>query len=364
MVEIWLLPPGLLLAAFLLAAAVATVLTPLVIAGGPVDRPRARGAHHRPTPTSGGLSVMAATGLSLGALLLLFRLHAVADPRHPGLWLFVFASLMGLSGAIDDVLDLPAAGRFLYQIALSLGFASLFPVTHLTFGTGLELNLPLPAGIAGTLIWLVLGVNAVNFMDGANGLAIGAQIIALLAFAFLIVCLGPASTSGLMLGGVLIVLVAAAGGFCGLLPYNLWLNRVFQGDAGSLFGGALVTGATVILKTHGIGSAWLGGFVLAPLLVDVVLTLALRLRRGENLLKSHKDHLYQQWLMKKNPSHLKLSLIVWSLCALSSLAGVAARLVDHHYGLDVRFAAFAGVIGLYSVGWVWLRKRLSRLPAR
>ncbi|MFT4089887.1 MAG: glycosyl transferase family 4 family protein [Asticcacaulis sp.] len=364
MVEIWLLSPSCLLVAFFVAAGLAMALTPLIIKGGPIDMPRARGSHPNPTPTSGGLSVMAAIGLTLTGLLLLVRPFPVSDPLHSGLYLLAFASLMGLSGAVDDVMDLPARARLLFQAVVCICFACLFPVTNLTFGDGLTLELPTIAGVAGTTAWLILGINAINFMDGSNGLAIGTQIIALLAFAFLIVFLGPTSASGMMLGGVLLILVAAAGGFFGLLPFNLPLGRVFQGDAGSLFGGALITGTTVILKNHEIGSVWLGGFLLAPLLVDVVLTLILRLRQGKDLFTPHKDHLYQQWLMKMDPSHLRLSLIVWILCGFSSLVGVSARLIDHHNGSDIRFALLVCVITLYSLGWLLVRRHLSRLPDR
>lgn len=364
MVEIWLLPPSLLLAAFFISAVMAACLTPLIIKGGPIDVPRERGAHHNPTPTSAGLAVMAATGLTLAGLLLVFRPYPVSDPVYSGLFLLGFAALMGMSGAVDDVLDLPAKGRLLFQVMVCLGFACLFPVSDLTFGGGVIVHLPPLIGIMGTTAWLILGINAINFMDGSNGLAIGTQIIAILAFAFLIILLAPSSVSGLMLGGVLLVLVASAGGYAGLLPFNLPLGRVFQGDAGSLFGGALITGTTVILKNHDIGSVWLGGFILAPLLVDVVLTLILRLRQKKDLFKPHKDHLYQQWLMKKDPSHLRLSLIVWALCGASSLVGVSARLIDHYNGSDIRFALLVCVLILYSAGWLLIRRHLSRLPDR
>jgi len=362
MVETWLLSPSCLLAAFFVSALLTVALMPLILRGGPVDLPRERGSHSNPTPTSGGLAVMAATGLALSLLLWLIPPHPIRDPAHSGLFLLGFSALMGLSGAVDDVLDLPAKARLLFQTVVCIGFAWLFPVTSLTFGAGLTLVLPLWMGVVGTMIWLVLGINAINFMDGANGLAIGTQIIALLAFAFLIILLGPTSVRGLMLGGVLLVVIASAGGFCGLLPFNLPLGKVFQGDAGSLFGGALVTGTTVILKNHEIGSVWLGGFLLAPFLVDVVLTLILRLRQGKDIFRPHKDHLYQQWLMKKNPSHLHLALIVWGLCGFSSLAGIAARLLDHNNGSDIRFATLVGIIALYSLGWLMARNRLSRLP--
>lgn len=360
-----MLPPVVLLMAFALSAAAAVLLTQLAILGGPVDVPRARGSHHNPTPTSGGLAVMAATGIGLGLILWWLKLRApvVMDPANSALCLFGFAALMGVSGAIDDVLDLPAKGRLLFQVLVCLGFAFLFPVTDLSFGSGLVLELPMAVSVVGSALWLVLGINAINFMDGANGLAIGTQAICMLAFALLIVLIGPSSPSGMALTAVLLLCVCSAGAFVGLLPFNMPLGKLFQGDAGALFGGALVTGATLILKTHEIGSAWLGGFLLAPFLVDVVMTLILRTRQRKNLFQAHKDHLYQQWLIKIDPSHFKLSMIIWGLCAVSSAVGVSAKLVDHFYQTDIRFYALVGVFALYTTGWAWLRQRLSAKPA-
>ncbi|ESQ80127.1 glycosyltransferase family 4 protein [Asticcacaulis sp. YBE204] len=358
MIEVWIVPPLILFAAFVLSALLAAGFTQLAIRGGPVDIPRDRGAHKAPTPTSGGLAVMAAAGLSLG-LLIWLCVPGKSDSVHSGALLFIFASLAGLSGAIDDFMDLPAKARLLFQILLCLGFAWLFPARELVFGPGLALVLPLPVGVIGSALWLVVGLNAINFMDGANGLAIGTQIVCLLIFAGFIVVLGPQTYSGLLMSGVLLVCVTAAGAFTGLLPFNLPLGRVFQGDAGSLFGGALVTGSVLVLNTHEIASVWLGGFLLAPFLVDVILTLIWRAQRKKDLFTAHKDHLYQQWLIHRDPSHFRLALRVWALCALSSAIGVGARILDEALHTDLRFTALCLVIALYTAGWFWVRKRLS-----
>ncbi|MFT3995850.1 MAG: glycosyl transferase family 4 family protein [Asticcacaulis sp.] len=351
----WILSPLTCVAAFFVAAALSALLTQLAILGGPVDQPRERGAHKAPTPTSGGLAVMAAAGLSLGLCAALLA----PGPLKSGLWLFAFAALVGLSGAVDDIFDLPAKARLLFQIALCVAFASLYPVHVLNFGPGMVVHLPLPVAIAGSAAWLVLGLNAINFMDGSNGLAIGTQILCLLAYAAFVLGFGPHVASGPVLGGLLLVCLASAGAFSGLLPFNLPLNRVFQGDAGSLFGGALVTGGALTLRDHGIASVWLGGFLLAPLLVDVILTLILRARQKQNLLQAHKDHLYQQWLIHKNPSHARMAMTVWGLSALSCAFGVGARFLGNAIGMDLRFAALCLVIAAYCAGWYRLRARLT-----
>ncbi|MGN6423881.1 MAG: glycosyltransferase family 4 protein [Asticcacaulis sp.] len=363
---IWLLPPTALAVGFALALAASLALAWLAAASGPVDRPRTRGAHLHPTPTSGGLAIMAATALALGGALALFG-DAVPGGWRDGLIVLLFAAIVGLGGAADDLLDMPAKWRLGFQIVASLVFAGIYHVDTLDFGPGLILTLPSWLSIPGSALWLVLGMNAINFMDGANGLAVGSQFISLSVLAVLIVLMAPLSVAGAWLGAPLMVAVCAAGAHLGFLPWNLpplhpSRAAVFQGDAGSLFGGALITGLTLMTRNYGVGSVWIGGFVLAPILVDVVLTLFVRARARRNLMRPHKEHLYQLWLQKRDPSHLRLAWRVWLLTLVSSGVGLAARLIDITYRTDLRFIALVGVIFFYSLGWFRLRARLVGAP--
>ncbi|MCR6660332.1 MAG: glycosyl transferase family 4 family protein [Asticcacaulis sp.] len=362
----WLIPPGLLLGALAASAFVSALLSILVVKGGPVDIPRERGAHSDPTPTSGGLAIMAASALVI-SLVISFYGHAIPGSWRDGLILFGFASLMGICGAVDDVADLPASWRLAFQIGLSLIFAYFYRVTALDFGPGVIVQVPPFVGLLGSAAWLILTLNTINFMDGSNGLAIGAQTIAMLVFAGLILLMAPLSLFGAYLGVVLLICVCVAGAHLGFAPFNLppgkpQKAKAFQGDAGSMFAGALIGGATLVVKAYGVGSVWFGGFLLAPLLVDVVLTLIVRARKGQNVLKPHKEHLYQIWLQRRDGSHWRLALRVWALCLFSSLVGVGARLVDRIYHTDIRFFALVALITAYTVGWLVLRKQLLMRP--
>jgi UDP-N-acetylmuramyl pentapeptide phosphotransferase/UDP-N-acetylglucosamine-1-phosphate transferase len=362
----WLIPPGLLLGALAASAFVSALLSILVMKGGPVDLPRERGAHSDPTPTSGGLAIMAASALVIG-LTITFYGHAIPGSWRDGLILFGFASLMGLCGAVDDVADLPASWRLAFQIGLCLVFAYFYRVTALDFGPGVIVQVPPVIGLLGSAAWLILTLNTINFMDGSNGLAIGAQTIAMLVFAGLILLMAPLSLFGAYLGVVLLICVCVAGAHIGFAPFNLppgkpQKAKAFQGDAGSMFAGALIGGATLVVKAYGVGSVWFGGFLLAPLLVDVVLTLIVRTRKGQNVLKPHKEHLYQIWLQHRDGSHWRLALRVWALCLFSSLVGVGARLIDRIYRTDIRFLVLVALIAAYTVGWLVLRKQLLMRP--
>ncbi len=364
--QVWLISPGLLFAGLAGAAVVAMLLSMLVTGGGPVDQPRQRGMHCQPTPTSGGLAVMAATALATGLILWLSPGHIPGSGKD-GLALFGFAVLMGLTGASDDILGLPAKLRLGIQIALCAAFGYMYRVDTLSFGFGSIVDLWWPIGVLGSAAWLVLCINAINFMDGSNGLALGAQTISLLVITLLAVLMAPSSLTGAFVGIPALVCICAAGAHLGFLPFNLPPRhpskaKAFQGDAGAFFAGALIGGACLQLKAYNVGSVWFGGFLLAPLLVDVVLTLTLRARMRKNLLRAHKEHLYQLWLQRRDPSHLNLALRVWGLCLASSIVGLIARFLGIQTGVDVRFPALVLIVAVYGFGWFAIRRQLFGRP--
>ncbi|OYW79164.1 MAG: hypothetical protein B7Z26_08515 [Asticcacaulis sp. 32-58-5] len=358
MIKFWIIPPLILIAALVISALTSAALTQLAIRGGPVDRPRARGSHRTPTATSGGMAIMAATALGIGLLSLLLHSQLPRDGGH-GFALLIYAVLLGLSGALDDIFALNAKFKLIFQIVLSLGFAAAYPIVQIDFGFGASISLWPWLGMIGTALWLVLGLNTINFMDGSNGLAIGSQSIALGLMVIMIIVLGPLSSKSFDAAGLLLICACALGAHLGFLPFNLPLGKVFQGDAGSLFGGALITGGVLLMVHAGVTSLWLGGYVLAPLLVDVLLTLALRAKSGARLFEAHKDHLYQQWLIHKDPSHLNMALRVWALCAFSGAVGLLMRYIHIETGVNLRFVALVALFWLLAAGWLWLRYKIS-----
>ena len=355
----WIVPPLALIGIFVLAAIAAAVLAPLAIGGGPIDTPRARGSHADPTPTSGGLVIMAATALAIGVSLGLWGRDIPGSSRD-GLALFGFAAVLGVSGGIDDMFDMPPRLRLMFQAIICFVFAYFYRVTTLDFGFGLNVHVWAPIGLLGSALWLLVGINAVNFMDGSNGLAVGVQGLSLLVMAGLMIVAAGESPLGAYLGLVVVICIAAAGAHAGFLPFNLPLGKVFQGDAGSLFGGGLVTGAALVLKAYGVASVWFAGFILAPLLVDVVLTLSVRLSERKDVFRAHKEHLYQLWLQHRDPDHGRLALLVWGLCAVCAVIGLAAHVVDALWRIDLRFPLLLLVVlGLCAL-WLRTRRRLLR----
>ncbi len=317
---------------------------------GPVDRPRARGMHAAPTPTAGGLALLGGTAAALVAGLHAMRASGGVDLAFTGAVAVALAH--GLLGAVDDVLDLGAKGKLMVQLVLALAFAVLVHPARIPLSATFGLELPWPVAVGGVALWMIVTVNAVNFMDGSNGLIAGALAIVLGG-------LGLRALNGAD-ATLPVVLLGAAGACAGFLPWNYPTARLFQGDAGALFLGALAAAIAVVAAGPGRMAGALNLFTapiaLTPLLTDVLLTLLGRARRKERLFDAHKQHLYQRWLAAHAGDHAALARRVWLIVGAYTAAAISVARGDP---LSAALVFGVGVAGAVA-GWLWLDRRLTR----
>ncbi|HTR17917.1 MAG TPA: MraY family glycosyltransferase [Acetobacteraceae bacterium] len=265
----------------LLSAATVAMMTRL----GALDRPNARSSHTRPTPKGGGVGVVLA--VLAGAALL-------PATGLPGFWtapgfaaLLLAATGLAVLSQMDDTHNWPFSVKLAGQVtAAAVVMLGGLMVTELRLpGIGAaELGW---GAVPFTLLWLVFVTNAVNFIDGLNGLAAGVALIAGLALAALAPEAGawPVRALGLLL----------AAGLAGFLPFNFPRARIFMGDVGSQFCG-FVLGALAVAcgRQEGAGLSFLlVPMLLAGVLFDVAFTLVRRAIAGERLTEAHRGHLYQ-----------------------------------------------------------------------
>ena len=326
-----------------LALMVSAVVSGLVVWAGPVDRPRARGAHASPTATAGGLGIMAGTAAGLIAWA---ALRGGSGQIAASLG---FSVLLGLFGALDDLYDIGAKWKLLVQLLISLGFAVFAArIEALPLAGGVALPLGPVVGLIGTMLWLLVATNAVNFMDGVNGLAAGSLALALAAFA------AAAFGEGATELGVAALAAAVAG--LGFLPWNFPKARLFQGDAGALFMSFLLASLAVFgASKRGSGPVFMlfAPLALLPLLTDVLLTLLRRARGGRRLLDAHKEHLYQRWFAAHARSHIGASLCMWALIAVCSLAAFALNRASP----ALQTGGFLAAVILMAMGWSFASRR-------
>jgi UDP-GlcNAc:undecaprenyl-phosphate GlcNAc-1-phosphate transferase len=271
--------------AFLVATAVAAVLTPL--AGrlaqrvGAISYPSARGLARKPTPELGGLAILA--GVLVAAAIWLPSTITLEKGARTGslpagivhIWVVLAgAGLIALIGAIDDAIDLKPIFKLLGQIAAAIvavhGGAVIPDVTIPFIG---PLQFPAEGG-ALTVIWLVALMNIVNFSDGVDGLAAGVCTIDGVAFAVIAFLLQGGTSSAAVLAAI------TAGASLGFLFHNFYPAKIFMGDTGSNLLGYLLGVAAVIgsIKTNAVVSLVVPLLVLTVPFLDTSFVVAKRLK--------------------------------------------------------------------------------------
>jgi UDP-N-acetylmuramyl pentapeptide phosphotransferase/UDP-N-acetylglucosamine-1-phosphate transferase len=318
------------------ASLISLIVCRAQMSAGPVDRPDAeRKTHAAPTPTSGGVGI--GVGYAMGLLALAQFGQAVALEREVSAlaWLasaFAFSFLV--IGFADDARPLGPRTKFLMFTLLSLaGAITMGVVDALPLGGGAELRIGLSIGLFGTALWIFTLVNCVNFMDGANGLALGSVGIGLFALAAIAVDRDLASAAAMSF--------CCAGALIGFLVWNFPFGRIFAGDSGALFTGAVAALASLILISRSDVSPFVPPLLFMPLLADVLLTLAWRLRHRRKLLVGHQEHLYQV-AIRAGWSHVRVSLVYW---AAMLVCGVIGFFVSRKAGPEpwIALATLAGL---------------------
>jgi UDP-N-acetylmuramyl pentapeptide phosphotransferase/UDP-N-acetylglucosamine-1-phosphate transferase len=311
-----------LIALTLLAGLISAAVSPVMIAAGVPDAPDgARKAHHQVTPTSGGLAIAVGFATAIAALAMWpgARWEDMLSVEMVGrLALAIVLALAAfLVGLADDINPLGARIKFGLIAVFSL-CAGLFLARAevLPFFAGAILPVGPIAAVLGSALWMFTIVNATNFMDGANGLAMGSMAVGLAGLAVIASVNGAPDATILALAGM--------GAAVGFLVWNFPRGLIFAGDAGALFIGMLAGGAALVTIETGGVSPFVLPILFFPILADVLLTLAWRLKRGRPLLASHRDHLFQIGL-RAQLGHVRVSLIYWALTALCT---VIAVLVD------------------------------------
>ena len=266
-------------------ALLSAVAVRAMIAWPILDHPNGRSAHVRPTPRGGGVGAVLAFVVGMLVLYQVANSARIAERQFVGVILAAIA-IAGVALAAD-VRSLSARLRFGAQLAAAL--VAVF--------SGLTLSRlaipyvgPVELGFAGTLItvfWILGCTNAVNFMDGLDGLVGGVLLLA---------CAALTAISALQGGGfVYAAALFLTAGFAGFLPFNLHPARIFMGDVGSQFAGFML--AVLAVAASRFDPTQLS-FLIVPLLIfgllfDAGFTLARRAAMGDRVGAPHRTHLYQ-----------------------------------------------------------------------
>jgi UDP-GlcNAc:undecaprenyl-phosphate/decaprenyl-phosphate GlcNAc-1-phosphate transferase len=294
---------------------------------GFVAEPDERRVHSRVTPYGGGVAMFAAFLIAMMVASQLPGLQGVFQGSSEPLGLVLAAAVIFAVGLIDDFRDMSAPAKMAGQV-LAATVLVFFGLTMFQFKIPTVGFLVLSPAVLPllTALWVIVITNAVNLIDGLDGLAAGIVAIAsgaLAVYSLRLVDLGVLPSDNL---GPLIAVVAF--GVCvGFLPHNFHPARAFMGDAGALFVGLLMAAATMVIGGRTPDVSGQTYFFFAPLFIPVVILgvpiadMAFAfIRRTANRTGFHtpdKDHVHHR-LLRLGHGHRRTVLILWAWTAVLS----------------------------------------------
>ncbi len=312
----------LFVAACLLTLLLTPIVRALAVSSGALDQPGPRRIHREPVPTLGGLAMAAAVlGVAWAACLLPGPVASLGLRPLLGLTL---ASLPVLAlGMIDDLRHLAPPVKLAAQAAAALIlvlFGYGIPVLSNPFGGPIHsgpLNAPL------TVAWVLLVANAINLIDGLDGLAAGTVFIASMTLWWV----------GRSHGDLYVMFLAAvlAGSTLGFLRHNFPPARIFMGDTGSQFLGLVLAAASLIENRKGTVTITL----LFPLvamgvpILDSALAFARRLVNRQPVFRGDAEHIHHR-LLRIGLSPRRALLVLWYLCAYLGVMAVVVEALPHN----------------------------------
>ena len=302
----------LYIAAFACAFAITLVTTPfakwLSVKCGAIDYPKDRGVHKKPMPRMGGVAIV--LGFTITVLMVNYFDKSMDSRQFAGF--LVGALLIAGLGVVDDMKNLPAKLKFCVQIlaALIVIFSGtriqvvLWPVTAYLQ----KFSIPI------TLVWIVGVTNAVNLIDGLDGLAVGVSSIAAITM------LAVALLTGNM--PIAITMAALAGACIGFMPYNLNPAKIFMGDTGSTFLGYILATYSIqgLFKYYAIVSFAVPFLVLGLPIFDTAFAIVRRVARGQSPMTPDRGHIHHRMM----DMGLNQKQTVAALYVVSSLLGLSA----------------------------------------
>ena len=349
-------PSGLPLREYLLVGLTTAVLTflltglvrMLAIRTGAVAMPRERDVHRAPIPRLGGVAMY---GGILGGVLLSHQLPVLRRSfEFSGDVMGVLAAggLIMLIGALDDRFELDSLTKFAGQVTAA-GVLVLFGVQWFVFwvpwngsagSVGSVLILGQDQAVLVTVALAVVLMNAMNFVDGLDGLAAGIGLIAAVAIGAFTLQLLHRSGGSVSVYPPTLIAALIAGACLGFLPHNFQPARIFMGDSGAMLIGLMLAAASTSASGRVDPASYGATDVLAlfsPLLVvaavlfvpllDLLMAVVRRTRAGRSPFAADKLHLHHR-LLQIGHSHRRAVLLIYLWASLLAFGAVALTVFD------------------------------------
>ena len=252
-----------------------------------IDKPNERKIHHGPIARLGGIAIWSSSMLSF--LLLVILSYYPYGKLLSGILLG--GSLMFLLGLIDDIYGLNAKFKLMIQIAIaSIVFLLGISVSTIYNPFGAPVQLGLVVSYIVTVLWIVGISNALNFIDGVDGLAGSIVTISSVTLGLIAVAMTPSNGISALIAFIL------AGSMLAFLTYNYNPARIFMGDSGALFSGFMLATISVIgiMKTATLAIFIIAPLVLAVPILDITFSSLRRIAKGKSPFVADAEHIHHK----------------------------------------------------------------------
>ena len=265
-----------------------------------------RTVHHGRIVRIGGVAIYVAFLLSVA---ILWR----TDVKLNGI--LIGGCLIFIGGLLDDIYDLSPKYKLLFQFsgalaALTIGNLSLTNLHVLSF----EISNPIIVKTI-SFLWLIGVTNAINLIDGLDGLSSGICTIVTMTIGML----------GFFMGrrDVVIMALTLSGAILGFLPYNFHPASVFVGDCGAQFMGFMIAALSLLgFKTTALITLGLPMVVLFIPISDTLIAIIRRKLKGQKIMQADKGHLHHVLMFKLKLGHRNTVLVLYVVTLLFALAAV------------------------------------------
>ena len=350
--------------AFLLAFITAFVITPHTIRlskkVGAIDIPNDRRVNKTPMPRLGGLAVI--SGFFVSVIYLIITTSLEGKINFFGeenyyiklIGFFIGIIVLGIICYIDDVKGIPSFVKLLAQI--------LAAIIVVAFGIKIDdISVPFTEGkivISGvfsyilTVCWIIGITNAINLIDGLDGLSSGVTLISCLSLLMVFALNGSPLIA-------IVLITALAGAIVGFLPFNFSPAKTFIGDTGSNFMGF----SLAIISILGVAKTYTALVLIAPIIIlgmpifDTLFAIFRRIIKGKSLkavFKPDKEHLHHK-LMAKGYSQKQAVLIMYGITAI--LGMFAVILLESGIWKALSFALL--IIAIVAIGYRDMEKLMN-----
>jgi UDP-GlcNAc:undecaprenyl-phosphate GlcNAc-1-phosphate transferase len=302
-----------------LAAITAAFATPLVrklaTHVGMVDEIGDRRMHEQPKPRIGGIAVFLGFAFALfsvlGYLIARNQLRDF-DKIHDVIGMLFGATLILMVGIWDDIMGMRPRNKFVAQIivaGISLLYGFVIKDIENPFHRGDYIHFAAPWNYVLSLIWYVGMMNAINFIDGLDGLLSGLTAISGTSLAIIAVSHGHPELA--------LVLAALVGGALGFLPFNFNPATIILGDSGALFIGYVFATVSIVgtSKTAFTISLLIPLVVLALPILDTLVTIVRRTSSGKKITEGDRGHFHHQLVFRFGLNVRQAVLLIYVLCA-------------------------------------------------